>query len=87
MSGSLWEWTLDEYQSSYQSAPMRADVYVGSVPKCETRCAHDSVKRVYRGGGWRSSPRDLKVANRYGGQGDHRYNNVGFRPRLTITAH
>ena len=85
MAGSVWEWTLDEYQSSYQGAPTNGEQYVGSVPTCKHRCAPDSsARRVYRGGGWRSGPRDLRVTNRYSGPAHYQFNNVGFRPRLNI---
>ena len=82
ISGSLWEWTLDEYLPSYQNAPPQAEDQVGSLARCQGRCDAGSVKRVYRGGCWRSRPEDLRVANRYGGQARHRFNNVGFRPRI-----
>ena len=85
MAGSVWEWTLDEYKGSYRGAPANAEQSVGSLPTCTRRCAADSTaKRVYRGGGWRSSPRDLRVTNRYGGPAHHQFNNVGFRPTLAI---
>ena len=81
MSGNVWEWTLDEWHSSYSGAPNNGDQAWGSTPTCGTRCDTGSSRRVFRGGGWISDARRLRVAFRLGitpGLRDRTL--VGFRP-------
>jgi len=73
MSGNVWEWTWDWYQSSYQSG--------SSVDPVGPQSGSG---RVYRGGGWRYTPRFVRVANRYRNAPSYRYNNVGLRLSRSI---
>ena len=59
MSGNVWEWTLDEYKKSYSGAPANG-LSVCSTPTCRQAAS----RRVFRGGGWSSNARYLRVAVR-----------------------
>ena len=74
MSGNVWEWTLDEYKSSYSGAP------ANGLPICSTpTCRQGSSRRVIRGGGWSSYAGYLRVAFRSYNAADYRYSNLGAR--------
>jgi hypothetical protein len=74
MSGNVWEWTLDEYESSYSGAPGNG------LPVCSTPiCRQGSSRRVNRGGSWYNDARRLRVADRNRYAPDNRYSNLGAR--------
>jgi formylglycine-generating enzyme required for sulfatase activity len=83
MSGNVWEWTLDEYHSSYSGAPSDGSAW-GSVPVCRQMCDIGSARRIFRGGSWRNDADSLRVANRNGASSDDRYDDLGFRLRRTL---
>ena len=67
MTGNVWEWTGDwyaDYTSSQQQDPQGG--LSGSY-------------RVYRGGGWSSTPVSLRSADRSGTTPSDRYDYLGFR--------
>ena len=69
MSGNVWEWCEDSWHGSYDGAPVDGSAWVSS----------GASSRVLRGGGWNSSARDCRSANRTYDSADSRYNNLGFR--------
>ena len=74
MSGNVWEWTLDEYKSSYSGAS------TNGLPVCSTpTCRQNSSRRVGRGGSWYNLARDLLVAFRNLIAPGLRYGNLGAR--------
>ncbi len=84
LAGSVWEWALDWYSSSW---------YSGAGNPCEN-CANltSSSTRVRRGGSWSDST-PPRVAFRYGHSPTQPYNGLGFRcaraatqPRILFTS-
>jgi formylglycine-generating enzyme required for sulfatase activity len=74
MSGNVWEWTLDEYKSSYSGAP------ANGLPVCSTpTCRQKASRRVVRGGGWLNNAVYLRVADRAGDAPDNRDRYLGAR--------
>jgi len=68
MTGNVYEWVWDWYQSDYQS-----DISVDPVgPQSGSR-------RVYRGGSWFYTPRFARVSYRYRFSPTTAINNLGFR--------
>lgn len=71
--GNVWEWVEDCWFENYQGAP---DDGTARSSNCR--------RSVYRGGGWDSSPRFLRVTSRDAvGRHDHKYN-LGFRVARTL---
>jgi hypothetical protein len=71
MSGNVWEWVEDHWHSSYESedAPTDGSAWV-NAPR---------AKRVVRGGGWGSGPRNCRSATRKSSLTDDRGRGIGFR--------
>jgi formylglycine-generating enzyme required for sulfatase activity len=67
MSGNVWEWCSDGYDSSYPSGT--------SNP---TGVASDSA-RVGRGGSWNGGAPGCAISDRGSGMPSSRYNDLGFR--------
>jgi eukaryotic-like serine/threonine-protein kinase len=57
MHGNVWEWCLDEYQPSYQGAPLDGSAWI-------LRLEEGNLKRVMRGGAWDYVARGCRSAVR-----------------------
>ena len=65
MSGNVWEWVLDIYKPTANTATSTDDRTVtGSVS---------------RGGGWKAAAKDVRVSNRFYSHPAAKYSNQGFR--------
>ena len=73
VSGSVNQWVSDCWHSNYHGAPRDGSSW--STPNCR--------ERVLRGGSWRNSPGDLRVASRASYEASVRYPTHGFRVALT----
>ena len=69
MSGNVWEWCSDRYNSSYYS----------SSPSTNPAGPTSGSSRVSRGGSWISRKRECRVSNRFNCGPDYRYYHLGFR--------
>ena len=68
--GNVFEWVQDCWSgSSYEGAPSDGSAWVEG----------DCRFRITRGGGWRSTPENLRIANRVRTAQDDRQNTVGIR--------
>ena len=74
MSGNVWEWTEDCWNSSYAGAPSGGAAWL----------AGDCSPRVNCGGGWGNDPRYVRSANRGGDSTGYRGSNGGFRLARTL---
>ncbi len=70
MSGNVWEWTNDWYDSNYYS----------SSPSNNPQGATSGTYRVRRGGSWYYNANDCRIAYRYGYYPASTNNFLGFRP-------
>lgn len=68
-AGNVAEWTLDDFHNNYQNSPTD-----GSA-----RIIEGVSRKVYRGGSWRYSSRDLKSSARDWNKKSKGYNYMGFR--------
>ena len=68
LSGNVWEWVWDHYQSNYED-----------LPSIDPIGPATGVARVSRGGSWDLVASDARVAERDTGSPATRYNNQGFR--------
>ena len=73
MSGNVYEWVWDRYQSSYQSS--------SSVDPVGPQSGSN---RVFRGGGWGGTPRYVRVAVRFSFAPSDRDFSVGLRLSRSI---
>ena len=72
--GNVWEWTADSWHENYQDAP--ADGEIWEDKKLEKS---DKLRRVVRGGSWRSWARDCRSAVRFRLEPGGRIDYLGFR--------
>ena len=68
MAGNVWEWCEDVYVDSYEGTPTDGSAQTSG-----------GTKRVHRGGGWKSSARNVRSAARLGHLPSSPYRNLGFR--------
>jgi formylglycine-generating enzyme required for sulfatase activity len=76
MHGNVWEWCLDEYQSSYQAAPTDGSALDRSLT--------DNPKRVMRGGAWDYVAKGCRSAVRCSLAAGIQLGGCGFRVVLTL---
>jgi formylglycine-generating enzyme required for sulfatase activity len=74
MSGNVWEWTEDCWNSSYEGAPSNGSAWLSG--NCSLR--------VDRGGAWDVEPRVVRSAGRVRNTTDVRGNDLGFRLARTL---
>jgi formylglycine-generating enzyme required for sulfatase activity len=75
LSGNVWEWTQDWYDSGYYSSSGRTDPTGATI----------GFNRVFRGGSWYNSNRaDLRVARRASLAPTYFFDYLGFRLARTI---
>jgi formylglycine-generating enzyme required for sulfatase activity len=69
MTGNVWEWVSDRYQSDY---------YLTSEP-ADPEGPDAGQYRVIRGGGWYSDPEQLRIKNRHWFEPNFGEVSIGFR--------
>ncbi|MCP4752620.1 MAG: SUMF1/EgtB/PvdO family nonheme iron enzyme [Proteobacteria bacterium] len=69
MSGNVWEWTTDRHGNDYYE----------NSPETNPKGPSSGSSRVYRGGAWYNSPRDLRCSNRVRNKPGDRDDDLGFR--------
>ncbi|NUM53711.1 MAG: formylglycine-generating enzyme family protein [Candidatus Hydrogenedentes bacterium] len=69
MSGNVWEWVQDTFQSTYNGAPVDGSAWVVS----------GSTQRTVRGGSWYNNSMVCRSAYRGGMGPDGHYGDYGFR--------
>ena len=73
MSGNLWEWCLDHFQSD-----------TGKIPLDGTPCLEESTERVLRGGCYHNFGIHCTVMKRYEINADYKDGCIGFRIVLSF---
>jgi formylglycine-generating enzyme required for sulfatase activity len=70
MHGNVWEWCADDWHSSYDNAPLTADVWEEEIV---------NNAKLLRGGSWYYNPEFCRSARRNIINRDNRNNFIGFR--------
>ncbi|MCK4509931.1 MAG: SUMF1/EgtB/PvdO family nonheme iron enzyme, partial [Desulfuromonadales bacterium] len=68
-AGNVAEWTLDDWHQGYEGAPTDGSAWLGS----------GADEKIYRGGSWEYSIKELSSATRDWSSKSSRFNMVGFR--------
>ena len=76
MSGNVWEWVWDEYQSDYYESSEPSDPVGGT-----------GSSRVIRGGSWSNLAQRCRAAARDSDDPGVRSSNLGFRPSRSDLSH
>lgn len=71
MSGNVWEWCQDVYKSDYYSSSPSANP--------ENENSYPGCSYVIRGGSWKSSANQCRVANRSSFKSNEKSGDIGFR--------
>jgi formylglycine-generating enzyme len=69
MTGNVWEWVQDRYQNDYY----------GESPSSNPQGPEVGRYRVIRGGGWYSTPLQLRIKNRHWFSPEFCEISIGFR--------
>ena len=82
ISGNVWEWCLDEYDSDRYNSPRRNPIMgrnsIASV-LANAKMASPEILRQFRGGSFRTNSLDLRVSLRAGGPPVCTISGLGFR--------
>lgn len=76
MTGNVWEWCEDEWHSNYIGAPIDGSAWIVHNQR--------DMKRVNRGGRWKSISIRCRISSRSGWPAQARTLNVGFRLALSL---
>ena len=87
MSGSLWEWTIDEWHRSYdedEGSPSRGETVWGYLSPCKVRCVREYGRRVRRGGSMCERLFGSTTTARSSASPDMANIDLGFRPMKPV---
>ncbi len=87
MSGNVWEWCVDAYKADFYARSSPQNPLAGKMTLREVSANYQNVtgSRVLRGGGWRTTAQDLRVANRNGSSPASTHADIGFRCARAVT--
>jgi len=72
--GNVWEWVQDRWHENYDGAPLDGSAWESG----------GSGRRIQRGGGWHTSARRCRSANRIGYSPEIRFYNIGVRLVMSL---
>jgi formylglycine-generating enzyme required for sulfatase activity len=79
MVGNIWEWIEDCVHENYNDAPTDGSAWMAS-------CRAAGRQNILRGGGWGTSPDNLRSAGRLFYPTDARVNGIGFHVARSLVA-